>query len=135
MARGLLSKWPVWALAFGAWFGLLCWLSSQSQPFKQPDIRNIDKAEHAIYFALGAFLLSRALRFAVPGFSVKTITVIVILTGAAIGWFDEWRQTFTPGRFGLDVYDWVADVTGSVLGALTLRKRHLKAGPSQVGST
>ena len=65
--------------------------------------------------------------------TVGATALLVVLTGAAVGWFDEWHQTFTPGRSGLDVYDWMADVTGSLLavplalGILRFLKRRQRA--------
>jgi VanZ family protein len=34
-----------------------------------------------------------------------------------VGGLDEWHQTFTPGRSGGDVWDWLADMTGGFIGA------------------
>lgn len=80
------------------------------------DIKGIDKVEHVTYFAAGGACLAMALALrssAVP--SWWRIFGLVLLAGAVVGWFDEWHQTFTPGRSGLDVSDWLADLSGSAL--------------------
>jgi VanZ family protein len=62
----------------------------------------------------------------------RKLALITLLAGAAVGWFDEWHQSFTPGRKGLDVYDWMADVLGSLaavpLARLGLRWLALRGG-------
>ena len=69
-----------------------------------PDIVNIDKLTHFCVFGLLATLAART---QAPerwwwGF------VIASTYGIA----DEWRQSFTPGRF-VEVADWVADTLGA----------------------
>ena len=85
-------------------------------PGPKIDINGIDKLEHAAYFAAGGVCLAMALALrSSAGPSWWRIAGLVLLAGAGVGWFDEWHQTFTPGRSGLDVYDWIADLTGSAL--------------------
>jgi VanZ family protein len=111
-----LQQRPVrfWGWMYGLWFTVLCILSSMSHPGPHIDVIGIDKVEHCTYFFGGGVALGLALR------GKRWVLWIIILTGAAVGWFDEWHQTFTPGRSGLDVYDWIADCVGSLLAALTL---------------
>jgi VanZ family protein len=107
-----------WARLYAAWFLVLCILSSMSHPGPHIDIVGFDKVEHCAYFWAGGLTLGLALsqHRAAP----KFLGIILLIVGAAVGWFDEWHQSFTPGRSGLDVYDWIADCTGSALAALTL---------------
>jgi hypothetical protein len=120
---------------WGAWFVTLFILSSMSQPGPKIDVKNIDKLEHALVFACGGAVLALCLHFRRGGPCAAGAqdgsaagagwwrgagvngrgALVVVLTGAAVGWFDEWHQTFTPGRSGLDVDDWKADITGSLL--------------------
>lgn len=37
--------------------------------------------------------------------------------GGLVGIIDEYHQTFTPGRTGNDLGDWIADILGSIAGA------------------
>jgi VanZ family protein len=118
-ARHRLARPGVWGWIWGLWFAVLCILSSLSHPGPKLDINGIDKVEHATYFAAGGACLAMALALrssvVAGGPSWWRIAGLVLLAGAGVGWFDEWHQTFTPGRSGLDVYDWLADLTGSAL--------------------
>jgi VanZ family protein len=42
---------------------------------------------------------------------------LALVVASAYGVSDEWHQSFTAGRDS-DVFDWVADVIGAVLGSL-----------------
>lgn len=141
-ASGRKLRFPVlrsprfWAFMWAAWFVTLFILSSMSQPGPKIEVKNIDKVEHALVFACGGAVLALCLHFRRGGPAFANAggghtdgggnrwrkagvngrgALIVLLTGAAVGWFDEWHQTFTPGRSGLDVDDWKADITGSLL--------------------
>ena len=111
---------------YGLWFTILCILSSMSHPGPHIDVIGFDKVEHCTYFFGGGVALGLALP------RKRWIPLIIFLTGAAVGWFDEWHQSFTPGRSGLDVYDWIADCTGSLLAALTLPWWRRKFQPSPI---
>ncbi len=105
-----------WGWMYGLWFTVLCILSSMSHPGPNIDIMGFDKVEHCGYFFGGGLALGMALS------GKRRVPLIILLVGAAVGWFDEWHQSFTPGRSGLDVYDWMADCLGSLLAALALPK-------------
>lgn len=89
-----------------------------SHPFGQPQIWGFDKVEHFSYFAAGATALWLAGKLRRPALTSPKWFLIVVSIGALVGWFDEWHQSMTPGRFGLDAYDWAADLLGSLAGAL-----------------
>lgn len=110
-----------WGVGWLAWFITLCILSSMSDPGPRIDLVGIDKVYHAVFFAGGGTLLLLALtlrrnsaRMALMETSWWKPALGVCLAGAAVGWLDEWHQSFTPGRSGLDFYDWMADVAGSL---------------------
>ena len=130
----------LWFAAWGAWFLTLNVLSSMSHPGPKIDLVGFDKVVHTGFFALGGILLALALRLRRPSpmgpqgpqgpLSWPRIALLVLAAGAAIGWFDEWHQSFTPGRHGLDHYDWLADVLGSLLApALARPLLHCLPGP------
>ena len=138
-ARPFLEQPRSWAIAWLGWFIVLAILSSLSHPGPKIDVVGIDKVEHAIYFAVGGtcLVLALALRGKPAHQALLTapwgkLALIALLTGAGVGWSDEWHQSFTPGRKGLDVYDWTADVLGSLaavpLARLVLRWLALRAG-------
>jgi VanZ family protein len=101
---------------YGLWFTVLCILSSMSHPGPHIDVIGIDKVEHCCYFLGGGLALGLALT------GKRWIPLIILIVGASVGWFDEWHQSFTPGRTGLDVYDWIADCMGSLLATIALPK-------------
>lgn len=108
-----------WFTLVAAWFGVLFWLSSQSPPQPPaPQIPHLDKVLHAGYFALGGLFFASGLRLRTPSPATAPHLVATVLFCAAVGAFDEWHQTFTPGRSGNDPWDWLADAGGGLLGGI-----------------
>lgn len=105
------------------WLALFCWavgvlwLSSLT-PQELPDTGFLlsDKVAHFIAYAVGGWLAATALRATRPRAAAGWFMPAVLLI-AAFGVLDEAVQTFTPGRTGGDVRDWIADVLGAVAGA------------------
>lgn len=115
-----------WSSAFAVWFAVLWFLSSLS-PSSQasPEIPHLDKVAHFGYFFGGAGLLAASLYRLNPATPHwRRIILLTILILAAVGWLDEWHQTHTPGRSGNSWGDWLADVLGATVGALTFRRLH-----------
>lgn len=115
-----------WMILWAAWLAALCVLSSMSQPGPKIDLSGVDKVEHAVYFCAGGACLALAAALRAGGSDPQTalalprrwwwkVALLVVLASAVVGWLDEWHQSFTPGRFGLDPWDWLADVTGGAL--------------------
>jgi len=75
----------------------------------------LDKIAHFGLYAIGGCLLAglllRSARLARPPFAVFAVVVL-----ALFGLLDEWYQTYTPGRAGADLFDWLADLAGSIFG-------------------
>lgn len=127
-------------MAWLGWLVVLTVLSSMSQPGPKIEMIGSDKVLHAVYFALGGICLTLSLALHWPSGDTdprfpgwRRLAVGVILAGAAVGWGDEWHQSFTPGRHGLDLFDWVADVSGSALAlpvARSLFRRLARPGPA-----
>jgi VanZ family protein len=98
-----------------------------TKPGPQIDIVGIDKVEHALMFCVGGTLLGLGL--ALAGWrSWGKIGAVIIVVGTLVGWGDEWHQQFTPGRVGLDVYDWLADIFGSIVAVPVARRRARSLG-------
>ena len=76
----------------------------------------IDKPAHFLIFGLIATALLRSLSTRVSWPNWKRILVVTLVV-SAIGALDEFRQSFTPGRFP-EVADWVADTAGALLAVL-----------------
>ena len=54
----------------------------------------------------------------------------LLFTGI-IGAVDEFHQTFTPGRFGNDPWDWLADLSGGLLAAWLSHRLLVKVSRAQ----
>lgn len=109
------STW-VWLVV--AWFVTLFLLSSNPHPPSMPGVPFQDKILHTLYFTGGSMAVFMALQVKQRPVSRVAAMALAVMFCAAVGAFDEWHQTFTPGRSGNDPYDWLADVTGGVLGFL-----------------
>jgi VanZ family protein len=115
-----------WLFAMFVWFGVLWGLSSFALPgVPSPPVDHFDKLVHFGYFFGGAILLSAHLFFKNPGSpSWRVIIPAVIVFIALVGALDEFHQSFIPGRSGNDLPDWLADVMGGTIGALTFKAIH-----------
>ena len=71
-------------------------------------------------------LAASARRLSCPLSNVSHQLLLAILLVAAFGAFDEAFQTFTPGRTGGDLYDWIADFLGAIAGALLTLVTHAR---------
>jgi VanZ family protein len=111
-------RWP--AVLF--WMLVIFGLSSipNYEPNPTPSPIPADKVAHACIYAVLAFLLAGVLRrYARPRRIALWIVAVCVVSGALYGASDEYHQRYTPGR-DPDVYDWVADVAGSVAGTFAI---------------
>jgi len=86
--------------------------SNVPQPHVVP---NFDKVVHLFVFGLLATLVVRV------GFEPRQPlrwALIAVLVTSAYGAFDEFHQSFTPGR-SVELADWIVDSLGAVLAAGT----------------
>ena len=120
MSRRLASVGLWFAVVF--WAGGILWLSSLSrQDLPEAAFLFSDKFNHFVAFAVGGWLTASALRLPRASAPVAGRLLLAITLVAAFGAVDEAMQTFTPGRTGGDLYDWIADFLGAIAGAsLTL---------------
>ena len=109
------------------------WLLSSANPPPNngPEIPHLDKVVHFTYFFIGASLLTISLGLWLQSFKKLNLILTVSIIGTAIGRLDEYHQTFTPGRTGNSTGDWLADIAGSIVGALFIAKVFLPMMPSQ----
>ncbi len=81
-----------------------------------PDDLALDKVAHFTAYAILAALTLRATL--TPR---RWATCAAVLVGiACLGAVDEWHQSFIPGR-SMSAADWVADVSGGLLGIALVR--------------
>ena len=115
-----------WLAGFILWFASLWGLSAFSLPgdFNAP-IDHFDKIAHFGFFFGGSGLLCAYLYRRNPDQpNWPKLILTAILVVALIGALDEYHQSFTPGRYGNDPMDWLADLMGAAAGALTFKRIH-----------
>lgn len=111
----------LWGALFVGWLVGVFMLSSLTGS-QVPSVSTglpLDKIAHFLIYACGAYLLLRLL-WAWLGDRVPllVLAVLVVIIPAAVGGVDEFYQTFTPGRSGLDLGDWLANFAGALSVAL-----------------
>jgi len=104
--------------------GLIFYLSAQSHP--DDDLPSLfgavnDKVLHALEYAGLGGLCYRAFRWGATGSMAARALLFSILTASLYGVTDEVHQLFVPFRES-SWQDWLADITGSVLGAVAVRR-------------
>ena len=106
-----LTAWLIWAVVL--------WFLSSSSPSTQsfPAIPHLDKILHFGYFACGATLLTGYFKNSRKTLKALPILLTTLFIGATVGAIDEYHQSYVPGRFGNDPWDWLADCAGSLAGA------------------
>jgi VanZ family protein len=133
----------IWLFLLAVWWGALFYLSHQSKLIPPgPDLANMDKVYHAIYFMIGGLCFFVWLRFRCPGLRWMAVAAITVGFCSLTGAVDEVHQWFIPNRSGLDPGDWLADTTGGVLGVLLgnvvvskiRRNEEMRAGKAEWGS-
>jgi VanZ family protein len=109
-------RWPWW-LGVMVWALVLYVLSDNSAPQTGPEFPFKDKVLHCIYFSGGAFCFTLGFIATRRGRAHLFAALLLGFAFAAItGALDEWHQSFTPGRMGNDMGDWLADATGGLIG-------------------
>jgi VanZ family protein len=107
----VLLRLPAPLIAAGIWF-----LSSQSTLPKPKGIFGYDKLQHLLaYMALAG---AAGLWVSPEKWRRRRLLVLglVAVVASAYGVTDELHQHFVPGR-NCNVWDWIADTAGSVIGA------------------
>lgn len=100
-----------WAPAL-AWAALILFLGTRpGAALRLPALPGLDKAAHAVVYAVLGFLAVRALR--VTG--ARRSLLLGAAIGLAWGILDEWAQAATPGRTA-ELGDLLADVAGAAAG-------------------
>ncbi|MFQ6605188.1 MAG: VanZ family protein [Fidelibacterota bacterium] len=101
-----------------AYLALILTLSSiPGQSMPPLAILTFDKGIHFIEYGILGVLVGRYL------FSVKRSILLGFIFCAIFGAVDESWQLMIPGRFS-SVYDWIADVSGSITGLIIAFKVH-----------
>ncbi len=107
--------------------GFIWYLSGLTGTHMPPLFPHQDKVMHLGIYALLGFLLAGVLRRSADDTRATVLVTTVILAGL-YGLADEVHQSFVPGR-DPSALDLVADITGGLLGALTMHlfaRRYLR---------
>lgn len=117
----------LWGFLVVLWFVVLWIASSQASYLPPPLFSFQDKVEHALYFCAGSFCFTTAIRLsAAQGLVIRVLKRLLplwlaLLFAMLVGAMDEFHQTFTPGRSGNDLGDWLADSVGGFMSYLASR--------------
>ena len=104
----------VWAVTL--WF-----LSAGNPtPKNAPEIPHLDKLVHFTYFFGGGAAVACWLGLSWPDWSRFRVFAVVTVVFCILGRLDEYHQSFTPGRSGNDMGDWIADILGAAVGSLVV---------------
>jgi VanZ family protein len=111
----LASRWYAVAFMLAVIFGLSS-LPNLAEPHRQAI--PFDKVAHfSEYTTLGFVLAGSLRRQAGARLPLLLLLLAAAALGALYGATDEFHQRFVPGR-DPDIHDWLADLTGSTIGAL-----------------
>lgn len=117
-----------WSLPLGL-AAAITWFSHQAQvPFGLILPYGLDKGAHALAFGTLAMALDLALRTQRRDLPLYRRHVCVFVAVALFGGFDEWHQSFIPGREA-SLLDWAADAVGAGLGLLAVVLPALRPRP------
>jgi len=100
---------------------LMIFAVSGAQRLATPDLGfqfSKDKLAHFLVFGLLATAILRTPKF--RNLNLSSL-IIAALLASAYGGFDEFRQSFTPGR-SVEVADWIADTLGAVVAVVVYAK-------------
>lgn len=89
------------------------------------EFEHLDKILHFCWFAAGGFVLTNGIRF--RNQEIRSIWwkwIFPCAMMSILGALDEYRQSFTPGRCGNDVGDWIADSLGGAFGVAIANGLH-----------
>jgi VanZ family protein len=79
-----------------------------------------DKILHFVFFLGGGVVLAASLRLLAKLQGIRLLLAVALVMGL-LGALDEYNQQFIPGRSGLSLEDWIADMSGALAGVGLLR--------------
>jgi VanZ family protein len=117
---------------FGIWMAILYQVSN-SVPKEMPEmlVPQQDKILHFVFFLGGGVVLAASLRLLAKLQGVRLFVAVALVMGV-LGALDEYNQQFIPGRSGLSLEDWIADMSGAVAGVGLLQLLTAKLGTREV---
>ena len=117
----ILNRPAVPTTLFGIWLAILYHVSnSVSTEMPQMVVPQQDKILHFVFFLGGGVVLAASLRLVAKLESIRLLLTVAVVMGL-LGALDEYNQQFIPGRSGLSLEDWIADMSGAIAGVALLR--------------
>lgn len=115
-----MNNWRL-LLAVIGYVGLIFLVSSiPSLTAPGPRFLPTDKIAHLVEYSLLGALLYKAGGGRLGRFPWAELAFLVVV-GASVGALDEVYQGYVPGR-EMSIYDWCADVIGTMIGVLAMRR-------------
>jgi VanZ family protein len=116
-----LNRPAVPTILFGIWLAILYQVSN-SVPSEMPEmlVPQQDKILHFVFFLGGGTVLAASLRLLAKLQGIPLLLAVALVMGL-LGALDEYNQQFIPGRSGLSLEDWIADMSGAIAGVALLR--------------
>jgi VanZ family protein len=116
-----LNRLAVPTIFFGIWLAILYHVSN-SVPTEMPQmvVPQQDKILHFVFFLGGGVVLAASLRLLARLQGIRLLLAVALVMGL-LGALDEYNQQFIPGRSGLSLEDWIADMSGALAGVGLLR--------------
>lgn len=101
---------------FAIWLAILYQVSNRI-PTDMPEmlVPQQDKILHFVFFLGGGMALAASLRLLMRLRGLSLLMAVALVLGL-LGALDEYNQQFIPGRSGLSIEDWIADMSGAVAG-------------------
>jgi VanZ family protein len=117
----ILNRPAVPTTLFGIWLAILYHVSN-SVPTEMPQmvVPQQDKILHFVFFLGGGVVLAASLRLIAKLEGIRLLLTVAVGMGL-LGALDEYNQQFIPGRSGLSLEDWIADMSGAIAGVALLR--------------
>jgi VanZ family protein len=117
----ILNRPAVPTTLFGIWLAILYHVSN-SVPTEMPQmvVPQQDKILHFVFFLGGGVVLAASLRLVAKLEGIRLLLAVAVVMGL-LGALDEYNQQFIPGRSGLSLEDWIADMSGAIAGVALLR--------------
>ena len=120
---------------FGIWLAILYHVSN-SVPAEMPEmiVPQQDKILHFVFFLGGGTVLAASLRLLAELQGIRLLLAVALVMGI-LGALDEYNQQFIPGRSGLSLEDWIADMSGAVAGVMLLRLLVAKLDTKEINAS
>jgi VanZ family protein len=117
----ILNRPAVPTTLFGIWLAILYHVSN-SVPTEMPQmvVPQQDKILHFVFFLGGGVVLAASLHLIAKLEGIRLLLTVAVVMGL-LGALDEYNQQFIPGRSGLSLEDWIADMSGAIAGVALLR--------------